>query len=223
VQLSDLWSMFGSHIRRTLEEFTMSAMIDLVPAAQRLASVLAEIADDQLDAPTPCTKASVGDLVDHVDSFSAAFTAAAHKDSTFSRDTTADARRLGDDWRTRIPHALISLGQAWRDPAAWEGMTKAGGIDLPAQVAGHVALDEIVLHGWDIARACGLPYEPEAVELNACLELIPVMSPPEKRTGDDGLFGPAVEVPDDAPLFDRVLGLSGRDPSWAAPDHGSDR
>lgn len=195
----------------------MSAMIDLEPAAQRLAQVLTAIRDDQLGAPTPCTKSSVGDLVDHVGSFSAAFTAAARKDGTLSGAGTADATRLSDDWRTQIPHALTTLAQAWRSPEAWEGMTKAGGIDLPAGVAGRVALDEIVLHGWDIARACALPYEPAAGELHVCLELIPVMSPPERRVGDDGLFGPAVHVPDDAPLLDRVLGLSGRDPSWSAP------
>jgi hypothetical protein len=39
--------------------------------------------------------------------------------------------------------------------------------------------------------------------------------------GSPGLFGPLVPVPDDAPLFDRLIGLTGRDPSWhadAAPD-----
>jgi len=29
------------------------------------------------------------------------------------------------------------------------------------------------------------------------------------------LFGPVVEVPDDAPLLDRVIGLTGRDPAWS--------
>ena len=32
--------------------------------------------------------------------------------------------------------------------------------------------------------------------------------------GRAGLFGPVVKVPDDAPAFDRVLGLAGRDPGW---------
>jgi hypothetical protein len=30
---------------------------------------------------------------------------------------------------------------------------------MPAQVAGLVTLDELVIHGWDVARACGQPYD----------------------------------------------------------------
>jgi hypothetical protein len=33
----------------------------------------------------------------------------------------------------------------------------------------------------------------------------------------EGLFGPLVEVPADAPLFDRILGVTGRDPGWEPP------
>ncbi len=38
-------------------------------------------------------------------------------------------------------------------------MTKAGGVDLPGEVAGLVALDELVVHGWDVARATGQAYD----------------------------------------------------------------
>jgi hypothetical protein len=35
------------------------------------------------------------------------------------------------------------------------------------------------------------------------------------ETGEvPGLFGPLVPVADDAPLLHRILGLTGRDPSW---------
>ena len=50
---------------------------------------------------------------------------------------------------------LDQLAEAWADPAAWEGLTEAGGLTMPAEVAGTVALDEVVLHGWDLARATG--------------------------------------------------------------------
>jgi hypothetical protein len=40
------------------------------------------------------------------------------------------------------------------------------------------------------------------------------MSVPGEEASREGLFGPVVDVRDDAPRLDRVLGLSGRDPSW---------
>ena len=66
-----------------------------------------------------------------------------------------DADRLGADWRSRIPQDLLAMAAAWRDPSAWTGMTRVGGVDLPGSAAGLVALDEIVVHGWDLAAPAG--------------------------------------------------------------------
>lgn len=57
----------------------MTAMLDLGPAAQRLADLLGAIPDEQLTAPTPCAKYTLGDLLDHVDGLSHAFLIAARK------------------------------------------------------------------------------------------------------------------------------------------------
>ena len=111
-----------------------------------------------------------------------------------------------------MPRRLAELAAAWDDPAAWDGMTGAGGLELPGEVAGMISLDELVVHGWDLAVATGQVYEPAPALLG------PLHGFVESFVGDgpprEGLFGPAVQVPDDAALLDRVLGLTGRDPGW---------
>lgn len=58
----------------------MSEMLDLSPAADRMADVLENIDDDHLDRPTPCSGMPVRALVGHVLELSLAFEAAARKD-----------------------------------------------------------------------------------------------------------------------------------------------
>lgn len=191
-------------------------MLDLEPATSVLARVIEGVRDEQLTAPTPCTETTLGGLLDHVDGLAQAFTAAATRTRLpGSQAPSADASRLGQDWRTRIPERLSELASAWRQPAAWEGMTQAGGVDLPGQVAGVVALDEVIVHGWDIAVASGQPYTCEPHLLEAALGFVQgavAQNPP----GSPGLFGPPVAVREDAPLLDRLIGLTGRDPAWHA-------
>ncbi|QXJ22805.1 TIGR03086 family protein [Actinomadura graeca] len=192
----------------------MTSAPDLAPAARRLGLLLAGVRDSQLAAPTPCVEYTLGDLIDHVGGLSKAFTWSAEKNwpDVPSTGPSGDASRLAPDWRARIPEQLDALAAAWTVPDAWQGMTKAGGVDLPGEVAGRVALNEIVVHGWDVARASGQPYEPGRDEIDLCMELVgPAAGQP------DGPFGPVFATAEDAPPLDRLIGLTGRDPAWTPP------
>ena len=107
-----------------------------------------------------------------------------------------------------------ALAQAWTDPAAWEGMTQVGGVTLPGAIAGQIALDEVVLHAWDLARGTSQPYQQDPATLEACLAAMTGMYPPDDLDARKGIFEPPVPVPDNAPLVDRVVAYSGRDPGW---------
>src|SRR3954452_1230566 len=149
-------------------------MIDLTPATDRMRQLVASVSDDQLDAPTPCPKSSLGALIDHVGSLTVAFTGAARKDETARTGAppTPDAAPLEAGWRDRMARDLAALAEAWTEPAAWEGMTKAGGIDMPGQVCGLVALNELVLHGWDVAVASGQPSAARPEEIEAATSFV---------------------------------------------------
>jgi uncharacterized protein (TIGR03086 family) len=194
----------------------MTAFVDLTPAADRVAGLLPGITDDRLAAPTPCADVTVGDLLCHVLGLAAAFRGAAVKEPDPGPPPSGDALPpLLPEWRSVLPARLDALAEAWQAPAAREGMTAAGGLEMPAAVAATVALDELVLHGWDLARATGQDYEVDPASLEACLGFVAASAKPE---GVPGLFGPPVPVPADAAPLARLLGLSGRDPGWSPAD-----
>ena len=189
-------------------------MNDLTKACSATSDVLAKVSDDQLELPTPCEKLSLDELVAHIGGLALAFTAAAGKEFGPLTDTPpTDGAEIDGDWRTSYPQRLSALAAAWQNPDAWQGMTRAGGVELPAEVMGSVALAEVVIHGWDVARSIGQPYGGDPATVQACLAHLAQFD----TAGTEGMFGPAVKIADDAPALDRVIAQSGRDPAWRAP------
>jgi uncharacterized protein (TIGR03086 family) len=189
-------------------------MIDMTPACERTSEVLANVDDSQLNGPTPCERLSLRDLVAHVGVLAAAFTAAARKEFGELTDTPpVEGAPLDEDWRTAYPARLAELAAAWREPAAWEGMTRAGGFDFPGEVGGMVALTEVVIHGWDVAAATGQSYDVDAATAAAVLPHVTAIA---AEGPTEGLFGPAVAISDDAPALERIIALSGREPGWGS-------
>jgi uncharacterized protein (TIGR03086 family) len=196
----------------------MTTAVDLGPGAQRLAELVARVTDDELAKPTPCPAYTVGDLIDHVGGFALAFTAAARKElgPYVEQTPSGQAARLEPGWRARIPDDLQALARAWGEPGAWTGMTRIAGMDSPADMVGLTAADELVVHGWDVARATGQPYDMEPELLDAAQQFLAMFASPDAPAGPEVPFGPSRPVPEDAPPLDRVVALAGRDTVWAS-------
>ncbi|MCK1814289.1 TIGR03086 family metal-binding protein [Streptomyces sp. XM4011] len=196
----------------------METQLDLGPAARQAAALLDGVRERHFDAPTPCAAYTVRDLLRHLLGLTVAFRDAARKDfgpatRTDPADPDAPRPEPAGDWRGRLRTQLDELVAAWRDPAAWRGETEAGGITLPAPVAGAVALNEVFLHGWDLARATGQPYRGDEATARASLALLAQSADAAERAATG--FGPAVPVAPDAPLLERAVACSGRLPSWS--------
>lgn len=183
-------------------------MIDLKPACHGMTDVLAGISDQQLTDPTPCTEYSVRALAEHVDDAAQVFAAIARGDA-LGPDGSGPAARPGDDWRASATKHVQELGGAWADPAAWEGRSKGPGADLPNQLWGMIALTELVVHGWDLARATGQAFSLPDDTLQVCYDHVVAFVP---NAPVEGLWGPPVEPAADATLLDRILSVTGRQP-----------
>jgi uncharacterized protein (TIGR03086 family) len=171
--------------------------------------VLAGVTDVQLTSSSPCTDYTVGDLIDHVDQVSQGATALARRASLPGTGTGSDAADRDLRWRSSVARHVRELGDAWDDPAAWQGGGNVPGADLSNEMWGKITLTELVVHGWDIAKATGQPFDLPDDTLQACLDHVAKFVP---NAPVPALWGPPVEVAPDAALLDRIVAIAGRAP-----------
>jgi uncharacterized protein (TIGR03086 family) len=181
--------------------------LDFDPPVRQLRALLLGIGDDDLGSATPCDEWTVGDLLAHLTDFTRAFTQAAQKltdaPGTSTPAPVPSAADLPPHWRSRLPVMLEELATAWKDPAAWTGSARAGGATMPAVAAGTAAVNELTMHGWDLARATGQDYAADPRILEALIEFL-----------SQNQEAPPAEAEDEQTLLDQALTLSGRDPRW---------
>jgi uncharacterized protein (TIGR03086 family) len=187
-------------------------------AADLAARAVTAVPDDAWGAPTPCRDYDLRALVEHL-AWGTVLSQRAATRTPLDRDWRSSAPppflegRQPTGWAAALAPELDAAADAWADPAAWDGETVMGSAPMPASVVGPMMMAEFALHGWDVARAAGAPYEvPE--ELGRAV--LAAVEPLAGMGRDGGWYGAEVPVPADSPAFDRALGLSGRDPGWAA-------
>ncbi|GIE47500.1 TIGR03086 family protein [Amorphoplanes nipponensis] len=171
-------------------------------AAPPTLTVIRGIHPDQLTAPTPCAEFDVRGLIDHLLQWGPSLARASrHSDGVLPP---------GDD---ALERQLAQLVAAWSAPAAWQGVTSMGGPnEMPARMVGGMVLAEIVVHGWDLARATGQPVSWDEEVLGFLHDEVAKTAELGRELGE---YGAETPVPPDAPVLDRMLGLTGRDPYWA--------
>lgn len=194
---------------------TLTETIDPGPSCDSPAGRVLEIADTQLHRPTPCPEYTVADLVEHVGALAVEFRYAALEQPTSAvpgseaAGSDGDGSRLESGRRERIATDLRASAEAWKEPASYDGETHAGPVTLPAREAALVALDEVVVHGWDLSVATGLRFSPDRAAVRTCLDFVAAFDAP--ANDDGGLLGPPVGVPEGSPPLLRLLGATGRD------------
>lgn len=191
----------------------MQLQSQLATAAAAITEVVRNVKPDQYSLPTPCSDWDVRALANHLTFWSAYVSEQAARKQPEPADGVAE----GDDF-TRGDWPELYMGQldkavaAWSQPGAWTGNTFLATWELPAQEIGGMMLGELVVHGWDLARATGQELACAEDVADAALVLMAGMA---EQGRQQGVFGAEVPVPGSAPALHRALGLAGRDPNWS--------
>jgi uncharacterized protein (TIGR03086 family) len=194
-------------------------MHDLGPAVGEMTRLVNGVHDDQLGVPTPCTRYTLGDLMQHVRVLAEAFTLAGLKEQPAGGSKPppeGDASLLPEDWRGETTDWLDRLAETWANPAAWEGTAWIAGFEAPASAVGITAANELVVHGWDVARARGQQLILDDTALAPSREFVAMMSGPGSEEARGDAFGPALPIPAGASALVEVVAGNGRNPAWSA-------
>ncbi len=173
----------------------MESIADVwLSAAEKWDEVIAQVGDDQWEASTTCDDWTVQELVDHTMFWQG------RGAGVFCDGLADDA-----DW----PARKAALAEALADPANLEGVAEAmGGTPKPA-VAGLITAD-LLVHSWDLARSIGADETLPTAAVTSTL--MGLQRLPEEMLRSERMFGPAVEVADDASPQDQLIAFVGRTP-----------
>jgi uncharacterized protein (TIGR03086 family) len=172
----------------------MATVDQLADALERTGRLIAGIRADQWHDPTPCAEWDVRGVVDHLIKGNANLVA---------------ALGAGEVATTDYDQVSARLLEAVRQPAALDRMVTVPAGTVPGTFALHLRLTELLVHGWDIARATGqktdFPEELAEEELRFSERALEVI-PPDRRP-----FDSPKPAPENAPTIERLAALLGRD------------
>jgi uncharacterized protein (TIGR03086 family) len=177
--------------------------------------LLTGVGPEQWSRPTPCDAWNVHQLVDHVVSGQRLAAEAVRGQSAPPASGNSSRDDAPDDAVAAYQASAAALLSACAEPGALERVVTVPAGTLPGAVVVHLRTTEAIVHGWDLARATGLPFDvPSDLaegELAFSRPLIERMPPGR------GTFAPPRPSAEDAPVVERLVALLGRDPAWAGP------
>ena len=178
-------------------------------ACRTMTGIVRAAADTDLDSPTPCTDFDLRTLLTHFAGTTTAFARAGSSRSLDPDDPWGSKVELSEDWASQLEGNFSQIATGWSGAEALDGSIE--GSQMPARALGEMLLIEVILHGWDVARASG-----QEVEISDALgaEVLRCVSATADQGREFHAYGPEVEVAEDASDLDKALGLAGRDPNW---------
>lgn len=181
-------------------------------AADEAARLVAGITPDRWSDPTPCGDFDLHTLGNHLILWTAYTAERRAREQPVPADLTERDFLAEPDAAAAYAAQLDRAMDAWYAPDLWERDIAVNDGRMPAVEVAGMILTEMVLHGWDVAKATGQPFHCSPAAAEAVWAVVERIADMFRQYNG---FGPEVPVPSNAPLIDRALGLSGRDPAWA--------
>lgn len=178
--------------------------------------VVSQTGAEDLGRPTPCADWTLGDLLAHMTVQHHGFAAAsegrgADPEVWRVRPSAADPVRAYAESAERVIAAFADSAGLDREFALPEISTE---VTFPAAQAIGFHFIDYVVHGWDVARALGVPLSLDADLLAAALPIARAVPAGERRLVAGAAFAPSVARPDVTEPLDLIVSLLGRSPRW---------
>lgn len=181
-------------------------MDDIVERYDRITGTFSErvrgVPPGAWDNPSPCEGWTARDVVGHLTEWIPDFFRAQGVAFPEAPPVQEDPVAAWEAVRTTIAGALADPERA-RQPVSTPFSTQSLAETVDAIVTG-----DVFTHTWDLARATGQDEALDAEQLQRMLASVGTM--PEEAMRGDGMFGPPIEVPDDADDQTKLLAYLGR-------------
>lgn len=173
-------------------------------AAAAATAIVAGITDDQLALPSPCTEWTVRELVNHL--VTGNLMSVAIVEGRAHPDRNVD--RLGSDPKAVFAESLAASRAALHQPGLLERTVTTPMGEAPGAVLVQMRVAELLVHGWDLARATGRSTDIDAELAGSVLAAWQARLADRPRTLTP--FADPQPVPDDATAADRLAAYLGR-------------
>ena len=178
-------------------------------ATAEFGRLLENVTEGQWADSTPCSDWDVRALVDHVTVGNRFFAAASRGEKASFEQLVNE---LPEDRKAAFAESAKLVGEAFSTEGVNDRMFELPFGTLPAPAAIGIHFVDVLVHGWDLAKATGQPpVMPQDLVEQAWNVASMFPDSPELRS-PGGPFGAKVDVPADAPVLDRLVGLLGRHP-----------
>ena len=173
-------------------------------------AVVAAVSPAQFDLSTPCSEYDVRALLSHIVGGLNRVAIVGEGGDALARPARADG--VPDDgWLAAYRAAADRAVAAWADDAGLDALVEVPWGKIPGRFALVGYVQEVLTHGWDLAKATAQPTEGDPELARWALAGARRILPPENRGGDIP-FGPVVEVPADAGPYAQLAAWLGRHP-----------